>query len=156
IESLVGRGGMGVVYKARQPDLDRTVALKLIAPEALEDAAARERFVTEARHAAAIEHPNVLPIYAAGEADGVAYFVMRFVEGDDLRAGVRRDGALGPVPAAEIADSVAAALDAIHSAGLVHLDVKPANILLAAGDHVYLTDFGLARLALARAGTTTG
>jgi hypothetical protein len=156
IESLVGRGGMGVVYRARQSDLDRTVALKLIAPEALEDAAARERFVSEARHAAAIEHPNVLPIYAVGEAGGVAYFVMRFVEGDDLRARVRRDGPLAPKQAAEIAHSVGAALDAIHSAGLVHRDVKPANILLAAGDHVYLTDFGLARQALARAGTTTG
>ncbi len=156
IESLLGRGGMGVVYRARQPDLDRTVALKLIAPEALEDAAARERFVSEARHAAAIEHPNVVPIYAAGESDGVAYFVMRLVEGDDLRTRVRRDGALAPAKAAQIADSVGAALDAIHRAGLVHRDVKPANILLAAGDHVYLTDFGLARHTPARAGSTTG
>jgi Protein kinase domain len=156
LDCEIGRGGMGVVYRARQPDLDRTVALKLIAPEALEDAAARERFVSEARHAAAIEHPNVVPIYAAGESDGVAYFVMRLVEGDDLRTRVRRDGPLAPAKAAEIAHSVGAALDAIHSAGLVHRDVKPANILLAAGDHVYLTDFGLARAALARAGTTTG
>jgi hypothetical protein len=155
IESVVGRGGMGVVYRARQPDLDRTVALKLIAPDTLEDAAARERFVSEARHAAAIEHPNVVPIYAAGESDGVAYFVMRFVEGDDVRTRVKRDGPLAPRVAASIAVSVGAALDAIHSAGLVHRDVKPANILLADGDHVYLTDFGLARAAR-RAGSTTG
>src|ERR1700759_3013860 len=109
IESLVGRGGLGVVYRARQPDLDRTVALKLIAPEALADAAARERVITEAPHPAPIEHPNVVPIYAAGEADGIAYFVMRFVEGDDLRTRVRRDGALSPVQAAEIVHSVGAA-----------------------------------------------
>src|SRR4051794_11455141 len=155
IESLVGRGGMGVVYRARQLDLGRTVALKVIAPEALEDGAARERFVSEARHAAAIEHPNVVPIYAAGEAGGMAYFVMRFVEGDDLRTRVRRDGALAPLAAAAILQSAGAALDAIHSAGLVHRDVKPANLLLAAGDHVYLTDFGLARETLARGGTST-
>jgi Protein kinase domain len=153
IESLVGRGGMGVVYRATQLDLGRTVALKLIAPEALEDDASRARFVSEARHAAAIEHPHVVPIYAAGEADGTAYFVMRFVEGDDLRTRVRRDGPLAPLHAAQILESAAAALDAIHAAGLVHRDVKPANILLAAGDHVYLTDFGLARMALAREST---
>src|SRR5262249_4965422 len=123
------------------------------APEALEDTAARARFVSEARHAASIEHPHVVPIYAAGEADGTAYFVMRFVEGDDLRTRVRRDGPLAPRHATEILQSAAAALDAIHAAGLVHRDVKPANILLAAGDHVYLTDFGLARVALAREST---
>src|SRR3954468_7600137 len=122
IESLVGRGGMGVVYRARQPDLDRTVALKLIAPDALDDAAARERFVSEARHAAAIEHPNVVPIYAVGESDGVAYFAMRYVEGDDLRSRVRRDGPLAAVAAGEIAHGVGSALDAIHRAGLVHRD----------------------------------
>src|SRR3954452_4538772 len=153
VESLVGRGGMGVVYRARQLDLGRTVALKVIAPEALEDGAARERFVAEPRHAAAIEHPNVVPIYAAGEAGGMAYFVMRFIQGDDLRTRVRRDGPLAPLAAAAILQSAAAALDAIHAAGLVHRDVKPANILLADGDHVYLTDFGLARVALAREST---
>src|SRR3954452_8604183 len=150
IDSLVGRGGMGVVYRAWQLELERTVALKVIAPEALEDDAARARFVSEARHAAAIEHPNVVPIYAAGEAGGMAYFVMRFVEGDDLRTRVRRGGPLSPAAATAVLGSAAAALDAIHHAGLVHRDVKPANILLGAGDHVYLTDFGLAREALAR------
>jgi hypothetical protein len=154
IESLVGRGGMGVVYRATQLDLGRPVALKLIAPEALEDGAARSRFVSEARHAASIEHPHVVPIHAAGEADGTAYFAMRFIHGDDLRTRVRRDGPLAPLAAAAILESAAAALDAIHAAGLVHRDVKPANILLAAGDHVYLTDFGLARVALARESST--
>ena len=104
IESLVGRGGMGVVYRATQLELGRVVALKLIAPEALEEPGARERFISEARHAAAIEHPNVLPIYAAGEADGRAYMVMRFVEGDDLRGRVRRSGRLPPAQAAARAD----------------------------------------------------
>jgi serine/threonine protein kinase len=147
---------MGVVYRAWQLELDRPVALKVIAPEALEDDAARARFVSEARHAAAIEHPNVVPIYAAGEAGGMAYFVMRFVEGDDLRTRVRRGGPLAPAAAATVLGSAAAALDAIHHAGLVHRDVKPANILLGAGDHVYLTDFGLAREALARGSSASG
>src|ERR1700760_3006407 len=124
IESLVGRGGMGVVYRATQLDLGRVVALKLIAPDALDDAAARARFVSEARHAAAIEHPNVVPIHAVGEADGVAYFAMRLVDGDDLRTRVRRDGPLAPAAAAEILQRAADALDAIHRAGLVHRDVK--------------------------------
>jgi Protein kinase domain len=156
IESLVGRGGMGVVYRATQLDLGRIVALKLIAPDALDDAAARARFVSEARHAAAIEHPNVVPIHAAGEADGVAYFAMRFVDGDDLRTRVRRDGPLAPAEAARIAEGIGAALDTIHAAGLVHRDVKPANILLGRDDHPYLTDFGLARATLGQRGTSTG
>src|SRR6478609_4861880 len=103
IESVVGRGGMGVVYRARELDLDRVVALKVIAPELLEAPAIRARFLREARAAASIEHPNVIPVYAAGERDGVAYLVMRFVEGDDLRTLVRRRGALSPGRAADIA-----------------------------------------------------
>jgi serine/threonine protein kinase len=154
IESLVGRGGMGVVYRATQLELGRTVALKVIAPETLEDEAARARFVSEARHAASIEHPHVVPIHAAGEAGGTAFFVMRFVAGDDLRTRVRRDGPMSPRAAVEILQRAADALDAIHRAGLVHRDVKPANMLLAEDDHVYLTDFGLARVALARESST--
>ena len=94
IEALVGRGGMGVVYRARELDLDRIVALKVIAPELVEDDTVRERFLREARAAAAIEHPHVIPVHAAGEADGLAYLAMRFIKGDDLRARVRREGPL--------------------------------------------------------------
>ena len=89
IEALVGRGGMGVVYRALQLDLERVVALKVIAPELLDDEDVRARFLTEARAAASVDHPNVIPVHAAGEDDGVAYIAMRFVDGDDLRALVR-------------------------------------------------------------------
>jgi serine/threonine protein kinase len=141
IEGVAGRGGMGVVYRARDLALDRIVALKVIAPSPVEDEAARQRFLRESRLAAAIEHPHVLPIYAAGEHDGVAYLVMRFVSGDDLRTIVRARGPLSPARAARTVDRVAGALDAIHRGGLVHRDVKPANILFADTGHVYLSDF---------------
>src|SRR5690349_12204333 len=101
IESVVGRGGMGVVYRARELDLDRVVALKVIAPELVDDDDVRERFVREARAAASIEHPNVIPVHAAGERDGLAYLAMRYIEGDDVRSLVRRGGAL---PAGQAAD----------------------------------------------------
>src|SRR6201990_3443254 len=100
IESFVGRGGMGVVYRAVQIDLDRVVALKGIAPELLEDADIRERFLAEARAAAGIDHPNVIPVHAAGEDGGVAYIAMRFVEGDDLRTLIKRTGPRDPQRAA--------------------------------------------------------
>src|SRR3954454_1089718 len=148
IESLVGRGGMGVVYRARELDLDRAVALKVIAPELLEAPAIRARFVREARAAASIEHPNVIPVHAAGERDGVAYLVMRFVEGDDLRTLVRRDGPPSPGRVAGVVGDIGEALDAIHRAGLVHRDVKPANVLVDRRGHVYLSDFGLAKQVL--------
>jgi sugar lactone lactonase YvrE len=154
IESLVGRGGMGVVYRARQLELDRVVALKVIAPELLEDQQIRERFVREARTAASIEHPNIIPLHYAGEEAGIAYLAMRFVDGDDIRNLVRQHGVLAPERAAAIVAQAGAALDAIHAAGFVHRDVKPANLLLAPGDHVYLTDFGLAKQALTGSGAT--
>ncbi len=154
IESFVGRGGMGVVYRARQIALDRIVALKVIAPELLEDAGIRERFLHEARAAAGIDHPNVIPVHGAGEDGGVAYIAMRFVEGDDLRTLVRREGPLSVAAAAGFAGQAAAALDAIHGAGFVHRDVKPANLLVAAGGHLYLTDFGLAKQVITRSGAT--
>jgi sugar lactone lactonase YvrE len=154
IESQVGRGGMGVVYRARQLELDRVVALKVIAPELLEDAQIRERFVREARTAASIDHPNVIPLHYVGEEGGVAYLAMRFVDGDDVRSLVRLHGVLEPERAAEITAQAGAALDAIHAAGFVHRDVKPANLLLAAGDHVYVTDFGLAKQVLTHSGAT--
>jgi DNA-binding beta-propeller fold protein YncE len=148
IEEVAGRGGMGVVYRARQLDLDRLVALKVIAPELLEDASTRERFLREARAAASIDHPNVIPVYSAGEHEGIAYLTMRYVAGDDVRSLLRRSGPLRPARAAHICAQAGSALDAIHAAGFVHRDVKPANVLLGPQDHVYVTDFGLAKSAL--------
>ena len=115
IIAVAGRGGMGVVYRALQLDLDRTVALKVIAPSLAGDQTFRDRFVRESRTAAAIDHPNVIPIYSAGEADGVLYLAMRFVDGPDLRRTVRANGRLRPEPAARIVAQVAAALDAAHA-----------------------------------------
>src|SRR3954447_20348627 len=154
IESLVGRGGMGVVYQAVQLRLERIVALKVIAPELLDDEGVRERFLAEARAAASVDHPNVIPVHEAGEDDGVAFIAMRFVAGDDVRSLVRGGGALDPVEAGGIVAQAGAALDAIHRAGFVHRDVKPANLLVDPGGHVYLTDFGLAKLVITGAGGT--
>jgi len=153
IEAVAGRGGMGVVYRATELSLGRPVALKLLAPERARDAEFRERFQRESRMAAAIDHPNVIPVYAAGEHDGSLYLVMRYVGGTDLHALLRDRGALSPAQAADIVAQVAAALDAAHRAGLVHRDVKPANVLLA-GNHAYLSDFGLTRLAGSDSGLT--
>src|SRR3954453_7448499 len=155
IESVVGRGGMGVVYRAVELELERVVALKLIAPELLAEADIRERFVREARTAASIEHPNVIPVYAASERDGVAFLVMRFIDGEDLRSVVRREGPLAPARAAQLVGHVGAGLDAIHRAGYVHRDVKPANVLVDRDGHVYVTDFGLAKQVLSRTGGAT-
>ena len=153
IESVAGRGGMGVVYRATQLALDRTVALKVIAPGLLEDQTVRNRFVRESKVAASIDHPNVIPIYYAGEEDGIAYIAMRYVAGDDVRSLVRREGQLDPERAARLVAQVGAALDEAHAAGLVHRDIKPANVLLTSEDHVYLTDFGLTKHALSVAGS---
>jgi streptogramin lyase len=144
ITGVAGRGGMGVVYRAQQLDLERPVALKLIATPLARDEDFRERFVRESRAAAAIDHPNVIPVYGAGDVDGRLYLAMRFVEGEDLRSLVRREGTLEPRRAAAIIAQVGAALDAAHARGLVHRDIKPANVLLD-GDHAYLTDFGLTK-----------
>ncbi len=153
IEAVAGRGGMGVVYRATELSLGRPVALKLLAPDRARDEEFRERFQRESRMAAAIDHPNVIPVYAAGEHDGSLYLVMRYVGGTDLHALLRESGALSPARAADIVAQVAAALDAAHRAGLVHRDVKPANVLLA-GNHAYLSDFGLTRLAGSDSGLT--
>jgi Protein kinase domain len=142
LERVAGRGGMGVVYQATQLDLGRPVAVKVLTAR---DRDLRERFAQEARLAAAIDHPNVLPVYAAGEADGRPYIVMRWVAGTDLHRLLAREGRLDPLRAATVVAQVAAGLDAAHAAGLVHRDVKPANVLLA-GEHAYLGDFGLTRL----------
>src|SRR3954447_23246444 len=155
VEGIAGRGGMGVVYKATQLGLDRPVALKVVAAGLLGDPRIRERFLRESRAAAAIEHPNVIPIHDYGECHGRAYIAMRFVDGDDLRERVTATGPLAPEHAAAIVAHVADALDAAHDAGLVHRDVKPANILLGDHDQVYLSDFGLASHALSEGGLTS-
>ena len=143
LDAIAGQGGMGVVYRATDLALDRQVAVKLIAPALAHDAAFRRRFVSESKVAASLDHPNVIPIHHAGEQEGVLFQVMRYVEGEDLRTLLRREGRLEPELAVPIITEVAAALDAAHARGLVHRDVKPANVLLDAGRHVYLTDFGL-------------
>ncbi len=147
IEARAGAGGMGVVFRASEPGLGRRVALKLILPERARDERFRRLFAEESRRAAALEHPNVIPIYRSGEEDGVLYIAMRFVDGPNLGQLVARRGRLPVGAAVRIVSQIADALDAAHAAGLVHRDVKPANILLAdaAGEeHAYLTDFGLA------------
>jgi serine/threonine protein kinase len=157
IERRLGRGGMGVLYLAVEPGLERRVALKLIAPEAAEEEVFARRFAEESRIAASIEHPNVVPIYAAGEEDGVPYIAMRYVAGADLARRLAREGRLAPQVAVELIAQIGAGLDAIHAAGLVHRDVKPANVLLSGGDgdqHAYITDFGVARNVATESGLT--
>jgi DNA-binding beta-propeller fold protein YncE len=154
IESYVGRGGMGVVYRALDTDLERIVALKVIAPELIDDDTIRGRFLREARAAAAIEHPNVIPVHAAGEDGALAFIAMRLVDGEDLRRHVKRAGPLAPERAAQVIEQAATGLDAIHHAGFVHRDLKPANLLLDRSGHVYVTDFGLVKQVLTQSGPT--
>ncbi|MEV8019777.1 serine/threonine-protein kinase [Streptomyces sp. NPDC086554] len=161
IEGEVGRGGMAVVYRAKDLRLDRTVALKLLAPELARNDTFRKRFTHESRVAASIEHPHIVPVFEAGETDGVLYIAMRYVPGLDLRHLLDRSGPLPAGAALRIAVQVASALDAAHDHGLVHRDVKPGNILVAKGtdsdhpEHVYLTDFGLTKKSLSLTGFTT-
>jgi DNA-binding beta-propeller fold protein YncE len=158
VEDEVGRGGMGVVYRAVQISLGRPVALKVIAGTLSDNVAFRDRFVRESRLTASLDHPNVIPVFAAGEADGVLYIAMRFVEGTDLRSLIAADARLESLRAAGVVAQVASALDAAHERGLVHRDVKPANVLVAArggGEHVYLTDFGLTKRSASESGLTS-
>ncbi|MET9452128.1 serine/threonine-protein kinase [Streptomyces cinerochromogenes] len=161
VERELGRGGMAVVYCAKDLRLGRTVALKLLAPEYTRNEAFRSRFAQESRVAAAIDHPNIVPVFEAGEADGVLYIAMCFVAGPDLRALLDREGPLAVPAALRIAGQLASALDAAHARDLVHRDVKPGNVLITKGvdsdhpEHVYLTDFGLAKKSLSLTGFTT-
>jgi ABC-type branched-subunit amino acid transport system substrate-binding protein/streptogramin lyase len=155
IEAEIGRGGMGVVHRAVDTRLDRPVALKLIAPELAEDPRFRERFLRESKLAASLDHGNVLPIYQAGEHDGQLFLAMRFVQGSDLKAVLRERKTLPPEEALSILARIADALDAAHAKGLVHRDVKPANVLLDERGHPYLSDFGLTKEA-GGASTQTG
>jgi len=155
IERLIGRGGMGAVYRAEEEGLFRKVALKVIAPELAQDERFRERFLRESRIAASLDHPHVIPIYQAGEEEGLLFLAMRYVEGTDLAKLVAQEGALEPRRAVELLSQIAEALDAAHELGLVHRDVKPSNILIAeaAGkEHCYLSDFGLTK----RTGSLSG
>jgi class 3 adenylate cyclase/tetratricopeptide (TPR) repeat protein len=145
VEALVGRGGMGVVYRATDLSLERPVALKLIAPELTNDERFRARFLREPRLAASLDHPNVVPIYQAGEHGGQLYLAMRFVAGSDLASVLERHRTLTPDRAVAILAQIAGALDAAHRRGLVHRDVKPANVLLDEEEHAYLTDFGITK-----------
>jgi hypothetical protein len=158
LQEQVGAGGMAVVFRARDERLGRTVALKLLAPGLAADAAFRQRFMRESRAAAVVEDPHIIPVYDAGEAGGVLYLAMRYVAGGDVRSLVARAGPLPSARAAAIISSMASALDAAHAAGLVHRDVKPANMLVdvrpGRPDHVYLSDFGLSKGALSSAGLT--
>jgi YVTN family beta-propeller protein len=161
IQTVLGRGGMGVVYLAEQTGPHRQVALKLLLDPATASEAFRERFLRESELAAAIDHPNVLPVYDAGDTDGVLWIAMRYVDGIDLAALLEREGPLAAEQALAIGGQVAGALDAAHARGLVHRDVKPANILLAVEDgavtRAYLADFGLTkRVGGARGLTASG
>jgi len=149
LEEQIGQGGMAVVFRAVDEQLGRRVALKVLSETLAGDDGFRQRFIRESRAAAAVDDPHIIPVYGAGEAGGVLYIAMRFVPGGDVRSLVRREGPLQPDRVAAIISPVASALDAAHAAGLVHRDVKPANMLLDARpgrpDHVYLSDFGLSK-----------
>ncbi|WP_411977232.1 serine/threonine-protein kinase [Streptomyces decoyicus] len=161
LQDEIGRGGMAVVYRAEDLRLGRTVAVKLLAPELARNDTFRRRFAHESRVAAAIDHPHIVPVFEAGETDGVLYIAMRYVRGRDLRALLDRDGPLSLETACRIALQVASALDAAHAHDLVHRDVKPGNILIAEGtdsdrpEHAYLTDFGLTKKSLSLTGFTS-
>ncbi len=157
LEELIGRGGMGAVYRAEDLSLGRSVAVKLLPRELADNEHFRERFLRESQLAASLDHPNVIPIYAAGEDDGQLYLAMRFVPGVDLRQLLRRDAPLSPERALSIVAQVGEALDVAHERGLVHRDVKPANVLVAernGREHCYLGDFGLTKQTASISGLT--
>jgi Protein kinase domain len=158
LEEQIGRGGMAVVFRARDERLNRLVALKILAPVLAEDDAFRQRFILESQAAAAVDDPNIIPVYEAGEADRALFIATRLVRGGDLRTLVAQHGPLSPIRAEWILSAVASALDAAHGSGLIHRDVKPANMLLETRsgrpDHVYLTDFGVSKAALDASGLT--
>jgi serine/threonine-protein kinase len=160
LEEQIGRGGMAVVFRARDERLARQVALKVLSPALAADEEFRRRFIRESRSAAAVDHPHIIPVFEAGEADGVLFLAMRYVPGGDAGSLVRREGPLGTARAAGIIAAVASALDAAHAAGLVHRDVKPGNMLIDArpgqAGHVYLSDFGLTKGTVSSALTGTG
>ena len=157
IEALLGRGGMSVVYLAEHMRLGRKVALKLLSSVLSEDEGFRDRFVRESRRAAELDHPNIVPIYDAGEADGQLYIAMRYIQGCDLKTLIAREQRLSTGRALYILEQVASALDTAHDHDLIHRDVKPANILIAEpSEMVYLADFGVVKHTASRGLTRTG
>jgi DNA-binding beta-propeller fold protein YncE len=157
LDALIGRGGMSVVYRAEHLRLRRDAAVKLLAPELADDTRFRERFLRESEVAASLDHPNVVRVYDAGESEGLLYLAMQYVDGTDLKALLRREGALERDRAIAIVAQVADALDAAHARGLVHRDVKPSNVLVAGPpgeEHCYLADFGLTKFASERTALT--
>ena len=154
IEGVIGRGGMSVVYLAEHVRLGRKVALKVLAPELAGSERFHDRFLRESKLAASIDHPNIVPIYDADESEGVLYIAMRYVEGSDLKEAIRDQGPLALLRTSAIVDQIASALDAAHARGLVHRDVKPANVLLTPDDHAYVSDFGLTKRAVSVSGLT--
>jgi serine/threonine protein kinase len=158
LEERIGQGGMAVVFRARDQRLGRLVALKILAPELAGDAEFQRRFTRESRAAAAIDDPHIVPVFAAGEADGVLFIAMRYVAGGDAHSLLNQEGPLPPDRVADIISPVASALDAAHRAGLVHRDVKPSNMLMdvlpGRPDHVYLSDFGLSKAVASTSGMT--
>src|SRR5712691_1482440 len=157
ITGVLGRGGMSIVYAAEHLGLGRTVALKVLAASLAHDESFRERFVRESKLAATLDHPNIIPIYDAGEAEDCLYIAMRHVEGGDLGTLIKKEGPLALGQTIFFVEQVAGALDQAHSQGLVHRDVKPANILIARpSDRVYLTDFGVVKQTATPGLTKTG
>ena len=160
IQALIGHGGMSVVYRAEHVTLGRKVALKILSPALTDDEDFQERFTRESRLAAALDHPNIVPIYEAGNEAGAFFIAMRYVDGSDLKQLIQREGPLDAARTSSIIKQVASALSAAHDENLVHRDVKPANILISArrrdddGDHVYLSDFGIAKHAASRVNLT--
>ncbi|WP_322487789.1 protein kinase domain-containing protein [Chloroflexus sp.] len=145
ILSELGRGGMAVVYKARQTDLDRIVALKILPPSLTSDQSYIARFRQEARSAARLEHPHIMPIYEVGEVSGYHYIAMKFIKGRTLKQLLEQEGALPVTRAAQILAQVGEALDYAHRQGIIHRDIKPSNVMITDDGWIYLTDFGLAR-----------
>jgi serine/threonine protein kinase len=160
IESIIGRGGMAVVYRAEDTRLGRKVALKVLAPALSDEERFQQRFVQESRLAASLDHPNIIPIYEAGNADGRLFIAMRYVVGHDMKVALAANSPMGPSRTLRLFEQIGDALDAAHERGLVHRDVKPGNVLLTSfhenDDHVYLTDFGLTKRASSLTGGLTG
>ncbi len=158
LEERIGQGGMAVVFRARDERLDRPVALKILAPALAGDGEFQRRFISESRAAATIDDPHIVPVFAAGEADGMLFIAMRYVAGGDAQSLLSREGPLPPGRVAAIISPVASALDAAHRAGLVHRDVKPSNMLMdvlpGRPDHVYLSDFGVSKAVASTSGVT--